>query len=129
MHSAVHAWRRVQPLNVLVRTLIVRLRVGAVRVHVSRVLDLAVQPQTVPPLGAVRAEVAGERPLTRVHAHMLHQLVGCPRQVAAAVAPVLVALAMTLEVYQQLLLPWKRPLADTAAMLRGAILRLGRHGN
>lgn len=90
--------------------------------HVSRVLDLAVQPQTVPPLGTVRAEVAGERPLACVHAHVLHQLVGCPCQVAAAVAPVLVALAMTLEVYQQLLLPWKRPLADTAAMLRGAIL-------
>lgn len=96
---------------------------------VRGVFDLAVQAQTVPPLGAVRAEVARERPLARVHAHVLHQLVGCPRQVPATVAPVLVALAMTLEVNQQLLLPWKRPLADAAAMLRGAHLRLGCHGN
>lgn len=100
--------------------------VGPVRVHVGvsagvsagvSVLHLAVQPQTVPPLGAVGAEVAGERPLARVDAHVLHQLVGRPRQVAAAVAPVLVALAMTLEVGQQLRLPGKRPLADAAAML------------
>ena len=97
--------------------------------HVCGVFDLAVQPQTVPPLGAVRAEVAGERPLAGVHAHVLHQLVGCPGQVTAPVAPVLVALAMTLEVNQKLLLPWKRPLADAAAMLRGAILQMGCHGN
>lgn len=118
------------------------MHVRPVRVHVAGrirrrvpvdvrggVFDLAVQAQTVPPLGAVRAEVAGERPLPRVHANVLHQLVGCPRQVAAPVAPVLVALAMTLEVNQQLLLPWKRPLADAAAMLRGALLWLGCHGN
>lgn len=126
--------RRVQPLQVFVRSsLIVSVHVGAVRVHVCvhvcGVFDLAVQPQTVPPLGAVRAELAGERSLARVHAHVLHQLVGRSRQVAAPVASVLVALAMTLEVNQQLLLPWKRPLADAAAMLRGAILRLGWHGN
>lgn len=114
--------RRVQPLDVFVRTLIVSVHVRPVCVHVAGVFDLAVQAQTVPPLGAVGTEVAGERPLPRVHAHVLHQLVGCPRQVAAPVAPVLVALAMTLEVNQQLLLPWKRPLADAAAMLRGAIL-------
>lgn len=99
------------------------------RVHVSGVFDLAVQAQTVPPFGAVGAKVAGERSLSCVHTHVLHQLVGCPRQVATPVAPVLVTLAMTLEVNQQLLLPWKRPLADTAAMLRGAILWLGCHGN
>lgn len=110
--------------------------VGPVRVHVGvsagisvSVLHLAVQPQTVPPLGAVGAEVAGERPLARVDAHVLHQLVGRPRQVAAAVAPVLVALAMTLEVGQQLRLPRKRPLADAAAMLGGALLRLCCHGD
>lgn len=67
------------------------------RVYVSAMFDLAVQPQTVPPLGAVGAKVTRERPLPRVHTHMLHQLVGCPCQVAAPVAPVLVALAMTLE--------------------------------
>lgn len=127
--SGVRAGRRVQPLDVFVGTRTVCVRIGAVRVHVSAVLDLAVQAQTVPPLGAVGAAVAGERPLPGVHAHVLHQLVGCPRQVAAPVAPVLVALAMTLEVNQQLLLPWKRPLADAAAMLGGAILRLGCHGN
>lgn len=93
------------------------------------VFDLTVQTQTVPPLGTVGAEVTGERPLPGVHAHVLHQFVGCPRQVAAPVAPVLVALAMTLEVNQQLLLLWKRPLADAAAMLRGALLWLGCHGN
>lgn len=92
-----------------------------------RVLDLAVQPQTVPSLGAVGAERAREGSLARVHAHVLHQLVGRAGQVTAAVAPVLVALAMTLEVDQQLLLPWKRPLANAAAM--GARLRLGFHGN
>lgn len=95
--------------------------------HVRRVLDLAVQPQTVPSLGAVGAERAREGSLARVHAHVLHQLVGRAGQVTAAVAPVLVALAMTLEVDQQLLLPWKRPLANAAAM--GARLRLGFHGN
>lgn len=127
--GGVRARRRVEPLHVFVRARSVCVHVGAVRVHVSTVLDLAVQAQTVPPLGAVGAQVAGERPLPGVHAHVLHQLVGCPCQVAAAVALVLVALAMTLEVNQQLLLPWKRPLADAAAMLGGAILRLGCHGN
>lgn len=104
-------------------------RVRHVPVDVRRVFDLAVQTQTVPPLGAVGAKVAGERPLPRVHAHMLHQLVGCPRQVATPVATVLVTLAMTLEVNQQLLLPWKRPLADAAAMLGGACLQQGCLGN
>lgn len=85
--------------------------------EVRSVFDLAVQAQTVPPLGAVGAEVTGERSLPRVHAHVFHQLVGCPGQVATPVTAVLVALAMTLEVNQQLLLPWKRPLADAAAML------------
>lgn len=85
--------------------------------EVRSMFDLAMQAQTVSPLGAVGAEVTGERSLPRVNAHMLHQLVGCPGQVAAPVAAVLVALAMTLEVNQQLLLPWKRPLADAAAML------------
>lgn len=114
----------VQPLDVLARPLIVSVRVRPVRVHIGRaplgvggVFHLAVQPQTVPPLGAVGAQLARERPLPRVHAHVLHQLVGCPREVAAQVATVLVALAMTLEVNLQLLLPWKRPLADAAAML------------
>lgn len=127
--SGARARRRVEPLDVFARARMVCVRVRAVRVRVSAVLDLAVQAQTVPPLGAVGAQVAGERPLPGVHAHVLHQLVGCPRQVAAAVALVLVALAMTLEVNQQLLLPWKRPLADAAAMLGGAILWLGCHGN
>lgn len=141
--SRVRAERRVQPLDVFVRALIVSVHVRPVRVHVAGrvrrrrrapvdvrgVLDLAVQPQTVPPLGAVGAEVAGERALPRVHADVLHQFVGCPRQVAAPVAAVLVALAMTLEVNQKLLLLWKRPLADTAAMLRGALVGLGCHGN
>lgn len=99
------------------------------RVHVAWVFDLAVEAQTVPPLGAVGAKVARERPLPCVHAHVLYQLIGCPRQVATPVAPVLVALAVTLEVNQQLLLPWKRPLADAAAVLRGAVLRLGCHSN
>lgn len=119
------AGRRVQPLHVFVGALAVCVCVGAVSVHVAgrvggvpvhAVLHLAVQPQTVPPLGAVGAQLAGEGALPRVHAHMLHQLVGCPCQVTAAVAPVLVALTMTLEVNLQLLLPWKRPLADAAAM-------------
>lgn len=127
--SCLRTRRHVKPLNVFVRALIVCVHVRPVRVRVSAMLDLAVQAQTVPPLGAVGAQVAGERPLPGVHAHVFHQLVGCPCQVAAPVAPVLVALAMTLEVNQQLLLPWKRPLADAAAMLRGAILRLGCHGN
>lgn len=121
--------RRVEPLDVFVRTRIVCVHVRPVRVHISTVLDLAVQAQTVPPLGTVGAQVAGERSLPGVYAHVLHQLVGCPCQVTAPVAPVLVALAMTLEVNQQLLLPWKRPLADAAAMLGGAILWLGCHGN
>lgn len=114
--------RCVQPLHVFVGALVVSVHVRPVRVHVAGVFDLAVEAQTVPPLGAVGAKVAGERALPRVHAHVLHQLVGCPRQVAAPVAPVLVAVAMTLEVDLQLLLPWKRPLADAAAMLRGAVL-------
>lgn len=104
-------------------------RVRRAPANVRGVFDLTVQAQTVPPLGAVGAEVAGERPLPGVHTNVLHQFVGCPRQVAAPVAPILVALAMTLEVNQQLLLLWKRPLADAAAMLRGALLRLGCHGN
>jgi len=118
----------VQPLQVFVRELVAA-HVGAV--GVARVLDLAVQAQAVPALGAVGAEVAGEGPLARVHAHVLHQLVGGARQVTAAVAAVLVALAMTLEVHQQLLLPRKRPLADAAAVrLRGAGgPRTGCHGN
>lgn len=132
------AGRRVQPLDVFAGALTVCVvGVRPVRVHVSRrvggcggaVLHLAVQPQAVPPLGAVGAEAAGERPLARVHAHVLHQLVGRPRQVAAAVASVLVALAMTLEVDQELLLPGKRPLADAAAMLGGAVLWLRCHGD
>lgn len=127
--SRVRTRRRVKPLNLFVRALIVCVHIRPVRVHVSAVLDLAVQAQTVPPLGAVGAQVAGERPLPGVHAHVFHQLVGCPCQVAAPVAPVLVPLAMTLEVNQQLLLPWKRPLADAAAMLGGAVLWLGCHGN
>lgn len=116
------------------------MHVRPVRVHIARcirrvpvnvrgVFDLTVQTQTVPPFGAVGAEVTGEWPLPGVHANVLHQFVGCPRQVAAPVAPVLVALTMTLEVNQQLLLLWKRPLADAAAMLRGALLWLGCHGN
>jgi len=103
----------------------VHVRAGGVRGVHARVLDLAVQPQTVPALGAVGAQVAGEGSLPGVHAHVFHQLIGRPCQVTAPVAPVLVALTMTLEVNQELLLPRKRPLADTAAML-GA---LGLHGN
>ena len=83
------------------------------------VLDLAVQPQAVTPLGAVRAEVAGEGSLARVHAHVLHQLVGRPGQVTAQVTAVLVALAVALEVRQELLLPGEQPLADATAMLIG----------
>lgn len=136
--GSVRAGRRVKPLDVFVRALAVPvLGVRPVRVHVAghvggavrAVLHLAVQPQTVPPLGAVRAEAAGERTLPRVHAHVFHQLVGRPRQVAAAVAAVLVALAMTLEVDQELLLLGKRPLADAAAVLGGALLRLGCQGD
>lgn len=73
---------------------------GVQPLHVGgrRVFDLTVQTQTVPPLGAVGAELADERSLARVNANVLHQLVGRPRQVAAPVAPVLITLAMTLEV-------------------------------
>lgn len=77
--SGVCVQRCVQPLNMFVWALIVCLHVWPVRVHVSGVFDLAVQSQTVPPLSAVRAKVAGERPLPRVHTHVFHQLVGCPR--------------------------------------------------
>lgn len=120
-----------QPLIVCmcVRPVRVHIAVRVQHVPMRGVFDLAVQAQTVPPFCTVGAKVTGERTLARVHTHMLHQLVGGPGQVAAAVTAVLVALAMTLEVNQQLLLPWKQPLADAAAILRDARLQQGCLGN
>lgn len=56
-----------------------------------RVLQLLVQVEVVLALAAVRAAVAVEGPLTRVHAHVLYQLVGRLGQVATLLTLVVVA--------------------------------------
>lgn len=75
------------------------------------------QTEAVSAFGAVRAEVAGERSLPRVHTDVFYQLIGCSGQVATPLAAVLVALTMTPDVCLELWLPRKRPLADAAAVL------------
>lgn len=63
-----------------------------------RVLQLLVQVEVVLALAAVGAAVAVEGPLARVHAHVLDQLVGRLGQVAALLALIVVAQAVSAHV-------------------------------
>lgn len=56
-----------------------------------RVLQLLVQVEVVLALAAIRAAVAVEGPLARVHAHVLDELIGRLGQVATLLTLVVVA--------------------------------------
>ena len=91
---------------------------AAAQRQARRVLQLLVQVQVVLALAAVRAAVAVEGPLARVHAHVLDQLVGRLGQVAALLAPVVVAQAVSAHVGLQRGLVGPQSLADAAAVLQ-----------
>lgn len=94
-----------------------------------RVLQLLVQVEVVLALAAVRAAVAVEGPLARVHAHMLDELVGRFGQVAAPLALVVVAQAMPPHVRLQRGLVRPQTLADAAAVLHLTVrLQVALHG-
>ena len=94
-----------------------------------RVLQLLVQVEVVLALAAVRAAVAVEGPLARVHAHVLDELVGRLGEVAAALAPVVVAQAVGADVGVQRGLVGPQCLADAAAVLHLAVgLQVALHG-
>lgn len=63
-----------------------------------RVLQLLVQVEVVLALAAIRAAIAVEGPLARVHTHMLDQLIGRLGQVATLLTLVVVAQAVAAHV-------------------------------
>lgn len=105
---------------------------GALRAaqrRAGRVLQPPVQVEVVLALAAVRAALAVEGPLARVHAHVLDQLVGRLGQVAALLAAVVVAQAVSAHVGLQRGLVRAQSLADAAALLRLPVrLEVALHG-
>lgn len=94
-----------------------------------RMFQLLVQVEVVFAFAAVRAAVAVEGPLTRVHAHVLDQLVGRFGQVAALLTLVVVAQAMGAHVAVQRGLVRPQSLADAAAVLHLTVrLQVALHG-
>lgn len=93
-------------------------------------LQLLVQIEIVLALAAVAALVTVEGPLPGVHAHMLDELVGRLRQVAALVTLVVVAQAMLAGVRLQLQLVGLHRLADPALVLHLVVgLEVALHGS
>lgn len=94
------------------------------------VLQLLVQVKIVLALAAVAALVTVEGPLPGVHAHVLDELVGRLRQVAALLTLVVVAQAMLAGVRLQLQLVGLHCLADPALVLHLVVgLEVALHGS
>lgn len=92
-------------------------------------LEPLVEVEIVLAFAAVAAAVAVERPLAGVHTHMLDELVGCFGEVAALLALVVVAQAVSARVPFQLCLIAPHGLADAAAILHLVVrLQVALHG-
>lgn len=102
---------------------------GATEGLSRRMLEPLVEVEIVLAFAAVAAAVAVERPLAGVHAHMLDELVGCFGEVAALLALVVVAQAVSTCVPFQLCLIGPHGLADAAAILHLVVrLQVALHG-
>ncbi len=92
-------------------------------------LEPLVEVEIVLAFAAIAAAVAVERPLAGVHTHMLDELIGCFGEVAALLALVVVAQAVSARVPFQLCLIGPHSLADTAAILHLVVrLQVALHG-